>query len=212
MTTAKDPAFKYRRGNKKLGPDTLILNMGSATDCPSRRRIDKETGKSLRKIAAAGKKCYALKPEEFRKSCLPFRREQEKQWKARSAKYIADQLIGVVDRAKNKNIEFLRFSEAGDFRSVSDLRKMDEIACRLKERDITTYGYTARKDLNLAHKCLVLNCSGFVKKGCDNTFVAVPRLERFEGRSPTVLACSADCRNCKNCKVATRMGIQAKYH
>lgn len=168
-TTKKDKDFKYTRGNLKLGTDTLILNMGSGTSCPSKRL-------GLCEITNAGKKCYALKAERLYPGCLPFREAQKQQWENKSAKQIADQLLAVAHRARNKNIRFFRFSEAGDFEGRKDVVKMDKVAGILKKEGITTYGYAARKDLNLTHKNMVVNCSGFTKPGCDNIYRGVAKL------------------------------------
>ena len=44
-------------GNSKIGNDTMILNMGSAMNCPS-----KKLG-----LCKLGSKCYALKAEKLYK-------------------------------------------------------------------------------------------------------------------------------------------------
>ena len=71
------------KGNHKLPASTYILNMGSATDCPSRKRG----------LCQAGKACYALKAEIQYPNCLPARRKDTAIWKATSAVSIAAQLL-----------------------------------------------------------------------------------------------------------------------
>jgi hypothetical protein len=192
--------FKYRRGNMKLGKDTLILNMGPASRCPSRE-------KHLCEITNQGKKCYALKAEQLYKGCLPFRQAQQTQWQTMSARKIADRIGDVIAHSRKPQVRFLRFSEAGDFAAQKDVQKMDQLAGMLKrEQGIVTYGYTARRDLNLKHRHMVLSCSGFFKPGCDNKFTGVSKI------SPGALECPGDCRICDYCKVKHGGSIENKFH
>ena len=62
--------FYYTIGNKKIGNDTLIFNMGSATDCPS-----KKLG-----LCRHCDKCYALKAERQYPQVRPFRDRQADYW------------------------------------------------------------------------------------------------------------------------------------
>lgn len=60
-------------GNTKIGPDTMVLNLTSATDCPSRRlglcQLDNPAD------------CYALKAERhYYTTVLPYRRRQAAYW------------------------------------------------------------------------------------------------------------------------------------
>lgn len=58
-----------KRGNAKIGTDTLIFNMCSAHDCPSR-------AKGLCQLPDP-KYCYALRVEKRFKKCTAYRRRQE---------------------------------------------------------------------------------------------------------------------------------------
>ena len=61
--------FKY--GNSKVGEDTLIINMGSATKCPSAAR-------GLCNIAG---KCYAVRDEKIYSDVVRnYRDRQEDYW------------------------------------------------------------------------------------------------------------------------------------
>ena len=97
--------FEYTIGNKKIGKDTLIFNMGSATNCPS-----KKLG-----LCKHCDKCYALKAEKMYPQVLPFRQKQEKYWLNTSIDLIIDDFVLAL--TKHKNIKYVRFNESGDFHS-----------------------------------------------------------------------------------------------
>lgn len=110
-------------GNLKVGPDTIIMNITSATDCPSRRR-------GLCQVPSGA--CYALRDERrYKKKDLEgrttgplrYRRMQTKVWDALSAEEIAEQIKDVVKRRRKIPIKFLRMQEAGDFRDARDVDK-----------------------------------------------------------------------------------------
>ena len=197
--------FEYKIGNHKIGRDTLIFNMDSATDCRS-----KELG--LCEVCKAGKVCYALKAEIQYKQTLPFRRRQAEYWSSHSALIIALDIIDALQ--KHKKIKYIRFNESGDFRKQFDITKMKLVATTVAEkmhhsygRDIRFYGYTARKDLSfgLVYDCpsLVLNGSGFY---LDNKFTAVKELT--EGKKHS----KGDCRVCNYCKEFGKYDIEILYH
>lgn len=197
--------FEYKIGNHKIGKDTLIFNMGSATHCPSKKL-------GLCMITNAGKKCYALKAEQQYKDCLPFRDRQAKYWKHSTQMRIAVDMYNAV--LKHKNIKYVRFNESGDFENQFDVVKLKYIARNvaraMKERfnrKIIFYGYTARRDLHfgLAGDCpsLVLNGSGFY---LNNRFVAV---EEYTGQNPV---CKGNCLGCMLCKQPAKNTIEIKYH
>lgn len=175
------------QGNLKLGKDTLILNMTSATDCPSRKL-------GLCKI---GNRCYAMKAERLYKSVLPFRRAQECQWQTWSV----PELTSAV--TQKRGVHFVRFSESGDFRSQNDVDKMSMFADILKYHHIRVYGYTAREDLDFSQVSdnMVVNGSGFM---IHNQFTATP--------IPTGTTCPMNCRYCSLCKEPNGFSIEVKYH
>ena len=70
-----------KKGNKKIGTNTLIFNMCSATDCPSKKR-------GLCQLPDT-KYCYAFGAEIRYKAVLAYRRRQEKAWDKLSATDIA---------------------------------------------------------------------------------------------------------------------------
>ena len=133
--------LKVKRGNSKIDIDTLILNMGSATDCPSKKL-------GLCKVCGI---CYAMKPERMYPGCLPYRRSQEKYWKTHNATQIIIDFEMLFKRHARafKGIKYFRFNESGDFWSKDCVIKLDMVAAWLLDKyGIKTNGFTARKDLN----------------------------------------------------------------
>ena len=185
--------IKVSNGNKKIGNDTLILNMNSATDCPS---------KELGLCTIEGNKCYALKSEKCYPQVLPYRREQAVYWTVTPAREIAEDLRNVL-RRKRTPIRYIRFSEAGDFSRQRDVTKMKDIARRIPE--VSFYGYTARRDLdfNEIPDNLAVNGSGFM---VSNSFTAVHDVSESE------IQCPGNCRECDLCKAANGLDIKVKYH
>jgi hypothetical protein len=152
------------KGNLKVGKDTLIMNITSATDCMSRK---------LGTCQVPLNACYALKAEKQYKQVLPYRRRQEGKWDALSAEEIAEDLKLIASRARKVPVHFVRMQESGDFRHMGDVVKMSRIADLLKGH-LRVYTYTARKDLFQTpirtSDNLVINGSGFM---VDNNFKVV---------------------------------------
>lgn len=170
----------FKLGNKKLGKDTIVFNMTSGHDCPSKGHCECRTN------------CYATADEMLWKTPLAYRRRQNAYWD----KVTVDEFMRHVPIPTH-----FRFSESGDFRSQKDVDKMVEIAKRLKEeRGVITYGYTNRYDLDFTElsKVAVLNGHGFMlgNKTCVKDDV-----------EPGDRVCPGDCRYCDWCKVATGMTI-----
>ena len=123
-------------GNLKIGNDTAIINMGSATRCPSAER-------QLCDLVD-NRKCYALRDEGLYPQVLPYRDRQQEYWLNNSAEIIAFELLEVLSHKKAK-IKFVRWSEAGDFHSAECVEKLIQIA-KLTPR-LIHYTYTHRTDL-----------------------------------------------------------------
>lgn len=191
--------MKLTHGNSKLGKDTVIINITSATDCPSRAL-------GLCPVTNKGMRCYALKAETSyaRHVALPHRREQEKLWDRYTADEIAEDIMLQIAR-KRTEITNLRYSEAGDFRSQDDVDKMSRIAERLSEIDVVVYGYTARSDLDFSrvHGNMVVNGSWFM---VHNEFRCVPE--------PTGdhVVCSGDCATCPFGRARNGEIIEVRCH
>lgn len=192
------PQVKLAHGNHKIGKDTLIVNMGSATDCPSRK-----LGYCQLENPSA---CYALKAERMYPNVLPSRREQSGIWGMLTAQEVATDILTRVCSSYYKHpITFLRYSEAGDFLEQADVDKMSEIADALKDAGIRVYGYTARWDLDYSQVStnMVVIGSGFM---VHNEFRAVPH---STGEHPV---CPGNCRTCRLCKESRGIVIEAVYH
>jgi len=127
-------------GNLKLPKTTMIFNMSSATDCPSRRLG----------LCEYEDICYAKKPEMIYPKVLPYRRRQEGYWLFTDADKIVLDCYRLLLR-KNHNVDAFRFNESGDFHSQDCVEKLDYVARHLSDRlGIITYGYTARNDLDFS--------------------------------------------------------------
>lgn len=188
--------MKISRGNRKLPKDTLILNITSATDCPSKAL-------GLCKIPH---KCYAMKAERMYPACLPYRRAQAVYWDTHAAEAIAHDILQVVQHSRQET-KYLRVSEAGDFKSQVDVDKLFAIATYLQPSGIVVYAYTARRDLNftLAPDNCVLQGSGFM---IHNSFTAVPKEEFATAK----IKCPGDCGKCGLCKHKLYNEIYVKEH
>ena len=199
--------LKIANGNSKIGKDTLIMNITSATDCASAKL-------GLCKVAD---KCYALKPERMYPNCIPSRNEQTKAFDSLSAHEIALELIKKVKTREKRNaslwlrnkpmlpeIKYLRFSEAGDFRTQADIEKISTIADLLREYNVRVYGYTARKDLTFTgiSDNMTVNGSGFM---IHNNFKAVKKAK-------TKLVCIGSCIRCKLCTVRHGETVEIVIH
>jgi len=197
--------FEYKIGNHKIGKDTLIFNMGSATDCPSKAR-------GICEITNAGKKCYALKAEKQYAQTKPYRDRQGKYWRESKGERIAGDIYEAL--LKHKGIKYIRFNESGDFYTQFDVAKLKYIAGKVGRllrgrfnRKVIFYGYTARRDLyyGVSGDCpnLIINGSGFY---LDNKVVAV---EEYSGKNH---ACKGNCLGCMLCKEPAKRTIEIKYH
>lgn len=186
--------IKVKRGNSKLGKNTIIINITSSTDCYSKRLG----------LCSIPNRCYAMNPEYRFPSALPYRRAQEVIWDNTSADDIAYQLIDIQQSAYHK-MKYLRFSECGDFKSQNDIAKMDNIAKLIKPYGLTTYGYTARRDLDYS------NVQHMIVNGTDFMIANDIKLVR-EYDNTMKLKCNGNCRICNHCKTAGNKTIYFKIH
>jgi hypothetical protein len=142
-----------------------------------------------------------MKAERMYKQVLPYRRKQEKYWDDNSSDIISND----ISEKLSPNIKYIRFSEAGDFKTQNDVDKMISVATSLARYHITVYGYTARKDLNFdkAPSNMIINGSGFM---VHNNFEAV---KEYSGKN---IQCKGNCRLCNICKHKGKVTIEVKYH
>lgn len=192
--------FPLSHGNKKLGKDTMILNMTPAENCPSK-------SKNLCQMPN-GVTCYARKAERCYPSCLPYRKKQEKLWNTLTVEQIFQDIKSQVGKSRKHMIKYIRFSECGDFKSQKDVDKMSELADKLKTIDIILYGYTARSDLTYDNKSdnMIVNGSSFK---VDNEFKAIPKEARPKKNE---FICPGNCRYCRACKGKNGLKILCWYH
>ena len=183
-------------GNHKLPSSTMIMNMGSATNCPARKL-------GLCKVC---KKCYALKAEKIWPNVKPYRNRQAHQWSASKAETIAESLTDQISRKRNP-VKAFRFSESGDFRSQKDVDKMTTVCKILKSQGVKCYGYTARSDLKFKElmKVASVQGSGFM---LTNEFTATPK-DKIDHSKPV---CKGDCSICNMCVTGKGLKIQMIEH
>jgi len=191
---------KYRK-NKTQRLRTMIVNMGSAHDCPSAKL-------GLCQLANTSK-CYAFRDERMYKQCLPYRRRQGKQWKANCAGDIAKSFSEMNGRLRKK-VTHLRLNESGDFASLDDFAKACAIAKKLHDTDgIETFVYTARRDiltpllLETAREChMTVNGSGFM---AHNNYRVVPK--GYKPANKKEIYCQNNCHICRACKTCKGLTI-----
>lgn len=203
--------IKYSIGNRKIGNDTMIINISSAKDCIA--------GKKGLCPLYTNKKCYAMKSEKQYPNVLPYREAQNTIWNALSSKNISDQIIAINNRKRNK-IKYLRLNESGDFQDQNDIWKISIIADILKEHNIKVYTYTHRKDLDYASISdnLTINSSWKDKK-IHNYFLSfneklikrIIKFSRFLGYK-NIIHCIADCSKCHACKTNNNLTILCTIH
>ena len=182
-------------GNHKIGDDTLIFNICSSHNCPSKKL-------GLCQLPNPDIDCYGMNDEVFHTRAIGYRNRQELAWNCCSATQIADQIKQKVEGRRATPLKFLRVSEAGDFKSQRDVNKLADVAEQL-EGTVVTYVYTARKDLDYSKRGpLIVNGAGFM---VDNAFTIVPALPR--GKS----TCKNNCRICSMCKKKGGRTIYAKF-
>lgn len=173
-------------GNRKLPRTTAIFNITPAMQCPS----DKLGLCQLSHI------CYAKQAEKQYPNCLPYRTRQTIVWDSTTPENFVQSIA--------KKTKYLRISEAGDFRSQSDVDKLSTIAELLKGR-IKVYCYTARQDLSFDNVStnLTVNGSGFM---VHNNFIAVKVLNDSDTN------CIGNCKKCNLCTTRKGLNIHVKIH
>ena len=208
------PYFKLRgcqvsQGNLKLGRDTLIINMGSAKDCPSKRLG----------FCKLGLQCYAHKAEVLYKNVEPYRNRQAAYWVTRNAGAIASDLIDIINKLNKKSrvIKYIRFNESGDFYHQKDVQKLDKLASYVfAATGVIFYGYTARKDLDFTGLCFHVKGSSNDAGNNGRTIARHP--DKLDGQSAYIEAgtqfarCPGDCRTCNLCKVRNGINIVFPLH
>lgn len=194
-------------GNTKHGPDTLVINMTSATDCPSRClglcQLDNPAD------------CYALKAERMYKDCLPYRRRQADYYQNTTINQIIGDISAIIDQANRSKhvkavggIRYIRLSESGDFTNQTDIIRLNRVAkcLNLDHPEIQFYGYSARSDLNFSRSPhLIVRGSGHDNGNAGRVIVRVLTAEQKNRRyyyedGIRYLICPGKCFGCTICK------------
>lgn len=208
ISNYKQGGLEVAKGNLKLGTDTLILNMGTAETCPS-----KQLG-----FCRVGERCYARKAEKLYKNVTPYRCRQHIYWEQSDANRVATDLDMLLHRIRTQ-IRYLRFNEAGDFYGQECVNKLSLIAEFLKlEHGITTYGYTARQDLDFSNAHFLVKGSSHDSGNNGKTIVMkkqkitdhLSTLSREERKTWKV--CPMSCKDCDICKEPTGINIIFPLH
>lgn len=182
--------------------------MGTAQNCPS-----KQLG-----FCKVGERCYARKAEKLYKNVLPYRLRQYNYWTTNGASTIAASFDQILRRIRVK-IRYLRFNEAGDFHAQTCVRKLSLLAEFLKrEHNITTYGYTARQDLNFENVHFLVKGSSHESGNNGKTIVLkkdkiTDHLSTLTTRErKTWKVCPMSCKECDICKVDSKINIIFPLH
>lgn len=196
----------FSNGNRKLGKDTLIFNITSAHDCPSRAR-------GLCQIEG---KCYARKAENMYPAVLPYRRRQANLWVSTTAQGMTTAFLRVIMSYRHR-IKYVRLNEAGDFVTQGDVDKAEKIAAALKIDGVTTYCYTARSDLDFSGcKALLVKGSSH-DAGNNGRTIARPKSALtarglYMENGEKYVKCPGSCKTCKVCKTAREINVVFPIH
>jgi len=217
--------FEYSIGNVKVGSDTIIINMSTATDCMSLKLG----------FCPMGSKgiCYAMNPERRYDLVRQYRQRQAKQWECMTPTALGEALIAISNH--DKSIKFVRVNEAGEFRGPDDMEKLKKVAeyTKSKNSPLIFYTYTHRIDLfkdgedsNMGDNVIV-NGSDFM---IDNAFMPLEyqeyseiikklkneRTKAYRGEVPIsknkITECLGSCAICDKCKVKRKQYIYLAIH
>lgn len=219
-------------GNRKLPNTTAIFNVTSAHNCPSAKLGLCEFRKNCKTQFATGKNlCYALKAEKLYPDCLPYRNRQEKYFDSVTAEQFANDFLAIYARKRIKPL-FIRFNEAGDWKSQKHYEKAFQAAAIIqKETGIISYCYTHRTDLrfynSFKYGLKVMKSGSMPNDFLAAKFVGIPAakfdalkaekaafnpLQKNNRPSDKSYFCPADCKKCKLCAIVTSGTIYAKIH
>jgi hypothetical protein len=199
-------------GNKKIGDDTIILNMGTAEKCPS----------LLLGCCKAKGDCYALQAEKFYKGpIIKYRERQAEYWLNTDSKDIIKDFDILLTEKKSRNekpgkmeilakkIKYFRYNESGDFYNKDCISKLDKISKHLKKQyKIVTYGYSARKDLDFSNVSFLCKSSGWNNGNNGQTMILNPGDIMPKG----FIQCPRNCLPCHLCKSSKGFNIAFRIH
>jgi hypothetical protein len=199
----KHNGLSLSTGNVKVKSNqgiTLILNMGSASDCPSMK-----LGLCVVcNMDAAGLpvRCYAKSSEQFMPCTKSYREQQGAYWHAHTATEIIADLDAILSIGKRgSKVKAFRFNEAGDFTSPVCIEKANAIATYLREKwNIKKiWTYTARQDLapHLVNLSFTVKGSGWNAPNGQTIVVCGKETVLPKGYRE----CPGDCSICSLCAV-----------
>ena len=196
LSYVEDEIMPHKVGNLKIGMDTIIINVNHALNCFSSKSGYCENCNC----------CYAKKSSSnYKNSCL-YGLASEINFNRLSVNQIIKAIEKTVKEAKN--IKFIRFNEAGDFKSLEQFFKANQVAKYFFDTyDIITYTYTHNKELlsnkeDIKNSYIVMNWS--IKAGdgfksaitCNNP----SDLPKYLSEPAKYIICLGDCHNCSYCK------------
>lgn len=185
-------------GNAKLPKTTMIFNMGSSKNCPSR----------LLGLCECASICYARQPEKMYPNVLPCREKQACFWSAVTTRDFCKGMTDIIKRKRTKPTLF-RFNESGDFYSQKCIEKLSKIAeYLLQEHGVITYGYTARKDLDFSNASFLVKGSSNKAGNHGETIV----LEKGDKLPESFVYCPGSCKTCTMCSNEKPFNIAFKKH
>jgi len=204
--------LEMSQGNKKIGKNTLIFNISSATDC-----VNRKNG------VCTIKNCYALKAEKLYPQVLPYRKRQAKYFKETNFTDIIFAIKYILSH-KRKPIKYIRINEAGDFSKQKEIDKLYAIAKHLK--DITFYLYTKsfqyldfdkNKPKNVKITYSYNNYFEYMqyKKVKQKAFIYINKIMDIKEIQKSIkgsVICKGNCRYCNYCKINKPLKVLVKSH
>ena len=197
----KHNTLEISNGNYKLSKSTLIINMGTALDCPSAKL-------GMCNALKCGATCYALKAERLYPNVPEFRYRQFSYWRNNNATKIYKDIVAKISIRNGKPIKYLRFNEAGDFWDQNDVKKLSIIAHKLKNFNIITYGYTARSDLDFSNIEFLVKGSGHTNGNNGSTTI----INKDDVIPEGYIECPGSCKTCDECMTNIKSNIAFRKH
>ena len=209
ITIDKKNNVKVKIGNHKIGFDTLIFSLSSATHCVNNLNGTCPYGKY------GNNKCYALKDERIYSKkdidgnsiIVKAKDNQGKYWRSHNKEELLNTFKPIIEKYK---LKYFRLNESGDLSTKKDLEKLIYLANNL---NITIYTYTHSKKLIAENKellknkpnNLIINGSEFM---LDNNFTVIQKNET----KPNMLLCKMNCSICNYCKTGGHKTICVIQH
>lgn len=157
----KGKTFSY--GNTKVPENTLVINLTSAFNCPSK----------LNGECKWGKRCYAHKTENRYDKTEARNLRNQTALPELSVKEILKLVESYIENAPMR-IKYIRLHEDGDFKDQETVNFCDKIAGHLKAKyGIQTVAYTHRVLDYSGINNITINGSSYDIKNCDRYFIPV---------------------------------------